>query len=136
MIGQTILHYRVTERLGAGGMGVVYAAEDLTLRRLVALKFVPEELAQHPQALERLRVEARAASALNHANICTIYAVEEFEHQPFIVMELLKGRTLRERLHEGNPLKVMHIVDIGIQAADALDAAHASGIIRRTLLLA
>jgi serine/threonine protein kinase len=132
MVGRTISHYRIVSQLGAGGMGIVYAAEDHRLGRSVALKFVPDDLAKDPQALERLRIEARTASALNHANICTIYDIDEHEGRPFIVMELLKGQTLRDRLVAG-PFKIHEIVDIGIQIADALDWAHANGVIHRDI---
>jgi serine/threonine protein kinase len=132
MLGRTISHYRITGQLGAGGMGVVYAGEDARLGRPVALKFVPDELGKDPQAIERLRAEARAASALNHPNICTIYDVGEYEERPFIVMELLKGQTLRDAII-GAPLKIHQVVDIGIQVADALDAAHARGIVHRDI---
>ena len=132
MLGRTISHYRITGQLGAGGMGVVYAGEDARLGRPVALKFVPDDLGRDPQAIERLRAEARAASALNHPNICTIYDVGEHEERPFIVMELLKGQTLRDAI-TGAPLKIHQVVDIGIQVADALDAAHDSGIVHRDI---
>jgi hypothetical protein len=132
MVGRTISHYRIVGHLGAGGMGVVYSAEDLRLGRPVALKFVSEDLASEQHAIGRLRSEARAASALNHPNICTIYDIGDHEGQPFIVMELMTGRTLRDRLADG-PLKVHQLVDIGIEIADALQAAHAAGIVHRDI---
>jgi hypothetical protein len=132
MVGRTISHYRIVGQLGMGGMGVVYSAEDLRLGRGVALKFVSEDFASDLSAVERLRFEARAASALNHPNICTIYDIDEQEGHPFIVMELMKGQSLRDRLAAG-PLRVHQIVNAGIELADALDAAHSGGIVHRDI---
>jgi serine/threonine protein kinase len=132
MVGRTISHYKVLAQLGAGGMGIVYRGEDTRLGREVAIKFVAEDASMADQAVNRLRSEARAASALNHPNICTIYDIGEDEGHPFIVMELMKGQTLRERLAAGQ-LKIHHLVDIGIEASDALHATHADGIIHRDI---